>query len=243
MHSEPSHTTPPYVALTRMCIGNWISAAISVAARLGIADYLDSGPKTTQELAEQLTVHEGSFYRLLRALTSVGIFQEGESRTFSQTSLSAPLRTNARPCLRHAAMMTWDEWHARSWAELAWSIQTGRPASEKAHGMTMFEYFSKHPEQSVTFNNAMHDLSSGDAAAVVASYDFSKFHHIIEVGGGTGLLLEAILESAPHSRGTLFDLPHVIEQAQKAAALSKFSGRCGFASGSFFDSVPPAAEA
>lgn len=114
MHPEPSQSIPPYALLIRMCIGNWVSAAIAVAARLGVADQLESGPQSASELAEQLNVHEGSLYRLLRALASLGIFQEGQGRAFSQTPLSAPLCTNARPCLRHAAMMTWDEWHARS---------------------------------------------------------------------------------------------------------------------------------
>lgn len=109
--------------------------------------------------------------------------------------------------------------------------------------MTLFEYFEKHPEQSVTFTNAMTDLSSGDVAAVLASYEFSPFQHIVDVGGGTGLLLAAILGSASNARGTLFDLPRVIEQAQKSASLSNFGSRCEFAPGSFFDGVPTDADA
>jgi len=109
--------------------------------------------------------------------------------------------------------------------------------------MSIFEYLPSHPEEAVNFNNAMTDLSSGDGPAVVASYDFSVFERIVEVGGGTGALLAAILESAPNLRGVLFDLPYVIEQARTAPILAGFASRCEFATGSFLDAVPAGADA
>ena len=83
-----------------MVLAQWNSAAICAAAKLGIADQLESGPKTTRELASTLNVHEDSLYRVLRALAGLGIFHEGENRTFSQTPLSDVLRSNAKPSLR-----------------------------------------------------------------------------------------------------------------------------------------------
>jgi hypothetical protein len=118
-----------------------------------------------------------------------------------------------------------------------------RPRKYKVFGMGMFEYLSKHPEQALNFNNAMTDLSGGDAPAVVSSYDFSRFEHIVDVGGGVGALLAAILESRPKLRGALFDAPNVIEQAKQAPILASFAGRCQFASGNFFQAVPAGADA
>jgi SAM-dependent methyltransferase len=107
----------------------------------------------------------------------------------------------------------------------------------------MFEYLSQHPEEAINFSNAMADLSGGDGPAVVASYDFSRFECIVEVGGGSGTLLAAILQSAPKLRGILLDLPYVIEQAQKAPLLASLAARCEFARASFFDAVPAGADA
>ncbi len=234
---------PPYAALFQMCLGKWISSAISVAAKLGIADHLESGPKTTAQLAEELNLHEMSLYRLLRALASVGVFHEGEARSFSQTPISEHLRSGANPSLRNAAMMLIDGWHGKAWAELGWAVETGRPASEKALGMSLFDYFSRHPGETVNFNNAMTDLSQDDCPAIVGSYNFSRFASIVDVGGGMGALLAAILESAPKLTGTLFDLPNVIEQARNAPLLERFTVRCDLVGGSFFEGIPAGADA
>lgn len=233
----------PYAVLYQMCIGKWVSSAISAAAKLGIADRLESGPKTTKDLAQELNVHERALYRLLRALASVGVFHEGEGHLFRQTPLSDLLRSNAEPSLRYPAMLLVDDWYNKVWAELNWTIETGHPAPEKVFSMNLFEHLSKHPEEAVNFNNAMTDLSKGDGPAVAASYDFSRFEWIVDVGGGLGALLAAILERAPKLRGTLLDMPYVIEQARKAPMLASFAARCEFAGGSFFEAVPKGADA
>jgi O-methyltransferase domain/Dimerisation domain len=243
MQPEHSPAIPPFAMLFQMVNAKWVSSAISVAAKLGIADHLESGSKTTQQLAQELNVHEMSVYRLLRALASVGVFHEGEDRLFSQTALSEPLRSHAKPSLRNMAMMLIDGWHSQNWAALDWTVKTGRPGSEKVFGMSIFEYLSGHPEEAVNFNNAMTDLSQGDGRAVVASYDFSRFKHIVDVGGGVGALLASILASAPKLRGTLLDLPHVVEHARKGPILSNLSARCEFAERSFLEAVPQGADA
>jgi SAM-dependent methyltransferase len=243
MHPEPSPAMPPFAALFQMCNAKWVSSAISVAAKLGVADHLESGPKTAKQLADEMNVHEMALYRLLRALTGVGVFHEGDGHLFSHTALSDLLRSNANPSLRNLEMMLIDDWYTKAWTELGWTIETGRAAPEKVFGMSLFEYFSKHPEDAVNFNGAMTDLSKGDGPAVVASYDFSRFEHIVDVGGGVGALLAAILESAPKLRGTLLDMPYVIERAKKGPLLASFTPRCEFVGGSFFEAVPKAADA
>jgi hypothetical protein len=227
-----------------MLLGKWVSNAISAAAHFGIADHLESGPKSPKELASLIGTQEQPLYRLLRANASVGVFTELEDGRFAQTPLSDPLRTNAKPCVRNMAMMLTDDWHIRSWEQLPWCVETGKPASYKLNGMPMFDWMGQHPEKTVNFNNAMTDMSQGDAAVIVQSYDFSRFEHIVDVAGGHGTLLAAILDQAPSSsktpRGTLFDLPHVIDGAKKAAILDRFADRCTLEAGSFFESVPAA---
>jgi SAM-dependent methyltransferase len=242
MHPE-SKPTPPEAILFQLLTGKWVSAAISAVARLGIADQLESGPKTAAALAASLKMNPGALYRLLRATASVGVFEESGNHEFSQTPMSRLLRTNAQPCLRNIAMMLWDDWSNKIWGELLWSVETGRPAPFKVFGMPGFEWFSKNPDQAVNFNNAMTDLSSTEGPAVASSYDFSGFERIVDIGGGLGGMLAAILESTPRLHGTLFDLPYVIEQARTGPILAPFSGRCDFVSGSFLEGVPAGAGA
>src|SRR5262245_23222365 len=116
---------PPYVAVMGMVLAQWDAAAISAAAKFGIADQLEAGPRTTHELASLLNLHEDSLYRILRALAGLGIFHEGENRTFSQTPLSDVLRTNAKPSLRYAAAMMIDDWQYRSVQGICSTVENG----------------------------------------------------------------------------------------------------------------------
>jgi hypothetical protein len=241
--TQPAETPPPHIALLQMIVGKWVSSAISAVAHFGIADHLESGPKTPQELASLTGTQERPLYRLLRATASIGVFTEREDGRFTQTPLSEALRSNAKPCVRHMAMMLTDDWHIRAWEQLPWCIETAKPASYKLHGMGMFDWMAQHPEKTGNFNQAMTDLSQGDAAAIVQSYDFSRFQHIVDVAGGHGTLLAAILDQTPKLRGTLFDMPHVIDGAKKAGILGRFADRCTLEAGSFFESVPEGADA
>jgi hypothetical protein len=241
--TQPSQSAPPHAALLQMILGKWVSSAISAAAHFGIADHLESGPKSPGELAALTRTQERPLYRLLRANASFGVFTELEDGRFAQTPLSEPLRSNAKPCVRNMAMMLTDDWHIRSWEQLPWCVETGKPASYKLNGMPMFDWMSQHPEKTVNFNNAMTDMSSGDAAAVVQSYDFSRFEHIVDVAGGHGTLLAAILDQAPKLRGTLAEMPHVIKGARRAGILDRFANRSALEAVNILESVPAGADA
>ena len=224
-----------------MVLGKWVSEARFPRPRISALPIIWSpGPKTPKELALLTGTQERPLYRLLRANASVGVFTELEDGRFAQTPLSDPLRSNAKPCVRNMAMMLADDWHIRSWEQLPWCVETGKPASYKLNGMPMFDWMAQNPGKTVNFNNAMTDLSQGDSAAIIQSYDFSAFEHIVDVAGGHGTLLAAILDQAPELRGTLFDMPHVIEGAKKARILDRFGDRCTLVTGSFFENVPAA---
>ena len=241
MHPTPA--PPPYAVLIEKLFASWEAFAIGAAAKLGIADCLESGPKTTAQLAAELKLHEDSLYRVLRALAGSGIFHEGPGRTFSQTQLSSLLCSNAAPGLRHCSIMSLDNWYHGAFQALSLTMENGRTGMQNVYGMELFEYLGKNPSEAANFNRGMTDLSSGEAPAVVASYDFSRFEHIVDVAGGMGLLLAAILEHTPKLRGTLFDQPSVIEQARTAPILAAHAARCNFVGGDFFEGVPTGADA
>ncbi len=229
---------PPHAALMQILTSKWISFAVSAVAKFGIADHLENGPKTIPQLAEATGTQQQALYRVLRACASIGIFAELEDGRFENTPLSEPLRTNAVPCVRHLAMMLIEDWHLKSWAELPWSMQTGQPGPMKAYGMTNFEWFGRHPEEGVIFNRAMKDISTADSPVIAAAYDFSVFQSLVDVAGGLGTLLGAILDRTPSLHGVIFEMPHVVEQIHREGSIKKWSGRCEAVAGSFFEGVP-----
>jgi hypothetical protein len=235
--------TPPHAVLLQMLTGKWVSTMISTLARFGVADHLESGPKSPAELAQLAGAQERALYRVMRAAASLGVFTELQDGRFANTALSEPLRTNAVPCIRNLALMMLDSYHTDSWAELPWCVETGKPAPYKLFGMGGFEWFAQHPEQSVNFHHAMSDLSQADSPVIASSYDFSKFTSIMDVAGGLGTLLAAILARTPELRGTLFEVPMVAEQAQQSPILAPHKDRVEFIGGSFLDDVPSGCDA
>src|SRR5207244_2454271 len=123
------------------------------------------------------------------------------------------------------------------------TIENGHTGVENTFGLGLFEHLQKNPHEALNFNKGMANLSSGEAPAVIASYNFSDFEHIVDVAGGTGSLLAAVLGSAPKLRGTLFDMPSVIEQARVAPILAPYANRCEFEGGNFFEGVTAGADA
>jgi hypothetical protein len=210
---------------------------VHAAACLGIADLVADGHRSTADLAAATGAHEPSLYRLLRALAGLGVFRETQPRTFALTPGAELLRTGIPGSLRSAVVMVGDPEHYRSWGELEHSIRTGEPAFDHAFGMGVFDYFERNPRAAAVFDEAMTDLTDADALA--GAYDFSGAGTVVDVAGGHGSLLAAVLRAHPEVRGVLFDLPHVIERAQARGLLSgELAARCRFESGSFFDTAP-----
>src|SRR5215467_1047659 len=183
--------------------------AIYVAARLALADLMASGPKSIKELAEATHTQGSSLGRLLRALTSLGIFVEDTTGRYRQTALSDTLRSDHPESIRPWAMMLGAHFVWKPSGALEETIRTGQPSFEHVYGAPFFEYLAGHSDDAAVFNAAM--SSSPDyLAAIVGAYDFSKFERIVDVGGGHGLLLAGILSANPRPRGVLYDLPGVV---------------------------------
>ena len=234
---------PPRDALLRMTNAFQASQAIHVAATLGIADLLEDGPRHVDELAQTTGTHAPTLYRLLRALASVGVFAEEPEGQFRSTPLAEYLRTNAPRSLRAWAMQIGQQYLWTSWGHLLHSVRTGEPAFPELHGTTAWEYRAAHPEEDAVFNAAMTALSAGVAEAIVQSYDFSGMDVLMDVGGGEGVLLAAILAENPALRGVLFEQPHVLTGANDLLERAGVADRCEVVSGSFFESVPGGADA
>ena len=229
---------PPQVALLQVVTGYWVSQAIAVATKLGIPDLLKDGPKSSQELAAATDTHEPSLYRLLRVLASVGVFTEGTERRFELTPLSACLESDVPGSLRAFTLLMGEPWLWSSWMALLHSIKTGQAASEHVHGMGQFDYFAQHPQAAEVFDQAMTNLATQWHAAALTAYDFSRSRTVVDIGGGHGALLTAILTAHPQLRGVLFDQPYVVEGAKPRLTAAGLTQRCELVGGNFFDAVP-----
>jgi len=229
---------PPSAQMMQMVFGYMTSQAISVAAKFGLADQLKDGPRTVEDLAQATGLHARALYRLMRALASVGVFAEDADGRFQLTPLAEVLRSDAPDSLRAFSIFWGADWHLSVWGNLPYSIQTGQPAFEKLNGKAFFDHLGENPAQAQIFNNAMTGLSLSASMAVVAAYDFSSITKLVDVGGGHGLMLSAILEKYPQMQGVVFDAPSVIEGAQALLGKPELTGRCEAVAGDFFKSVP-----
>jgi hypothetical protein len=218
-------------------VGSWVSQAISVAARLGIADLLDGEARSCAALAQATNTHPGALYRLLRALASVGIFAEEGDGRFRLTPLAECLRTDSPVSVRDYAVLLGEEWCWRPWGHLLHSVESGAPAFEHVFGMPIFEYLAQSPGAAAVFDAAMSSRGNLEDEAVVAAHDFDR-GTIIDVGGGRGSLIAAILRQNLNVRGILFDLPHVQERAAELLRKADLPGRWELVAGDFFDRVP-----
>jgi hypothetical protein len=218
--------------------GSWTTHVVGLAARLRIADHLADEPKTAAELAALVKADVSALARFLRALMGLGLLVEDSSGHFSLTAAGSCLRDDVPGSLRAAAMYHSSEYIQRAWLGLEHSIRTGEPGFDYVHGVSNWQYRGDHPDDERVFNRFMTQASEGEIAAILAAYDFSSYRRIVDVGGGRGHLLAAILEASPGAGGVLFDLPSVVEDAQAYMASRGTLARCELVGGSFFDEVP-----
>ncbi len=228
----------PARGLHDLIIGKWVSQSISVAATLGVADQLADGPKSIEVLAKDVEADPRSLYRLMRALSVVGIFAETPDGRFEQTPMSACLQSDAPGSWRPFAVFMGSNFSWRSWGDLLYSVKSSKPAFNHVYGKPLFEYLAESPPERSVFDAVMVDITRNLSAAVVASYDFSAVHHVVDVGGGHGALLKAILRTNPAARGTLFDLPEVVSGVEESSGESGIADRFEIVPGDMFESVP-----
>jgi hypothetical protein len=239
----PPTEQPPAVAMLQLTMGALVSQAVSVIARLGVADVLAAGPQPVEQIAQRVGAHRSALYRVLRALGDVGVVAELENRQFALTPLSELLRSDVPGSLRGWATMVGMPFHRYPWTDLYETVLTGESAFDRVHGTKVFDYLAEHPEDAAIFDAAMTSISTNESVSIAKAYDFSRFNTIVDVGGGRGGLLAAILSANPHLQGVLFDVPTVVAGIDDELAAAEVVGRCEVVSGDFFDSVPDGADA
>jgi hypothetical protein len=228
--------------MTHLIFGFMTTQAIYVAARLGVADLVQEAPKTADELALATGVHGPSLRRLLQLLASLGVFAEDTTGRFRQTALSATLRSDVSVSIRNLAILIGSPFFWKAWGNLFDGVETGKPAFERAHAATFFDYLEAHAEDGAIFNAAMSAGSSISLPSIIKSYDFSQFEKIVDVGGGHGALLKGILSANPTVRGVLADLPAVVAGASTVRT-GEIANRCEICAVNFFEAVPEGADA
>ena len=234
---------PPPAALLEMITDAWASQAITAAADLGIADALAGGPLSAEELATAVNANADTVSRLLRALISRGIFRRSRDGRYELNSLADALRSDAETSVAGMARFVGSPQHREHWSHLTDAIRTGQAVVPALRGKSAFEYLADEPELAKIFNDAMTSVSEVAIASVTAAYDFGRYATVVDVGGGHGRLLAAILDGAPNSRGVLFDLPQVVAGAPALLAEHRVDDRVRVVEGSFFDAVPDGGDA
>ena len=236
---------PPQAIILDMLLGMMKTQAIHEAVRLNLAERLKDGPKQVSELAEETQTNPNSLVRLLRALESLGLFQEATPGTYAQTSLSHFLRPHIQGSMYDVALIHGEQWQWRPWEAFSYSLQTGKTAFDHLFETRLFEYFATHPKEAEGFNSAMAGFSHQVDRPLVEGYEYSSLSTIVDIGGGYGGWLSTILQVNPHLEGIVFDLPHVIEDARQQFSSSIQQPRYQLVAGDMFqpETIPQGADA
>ena len=227
----------PHERIWALAAAGFAARCLHVVAELGVADHVGDEPVPVQQLAGSCGVDSGALDRVLRLLSTQGVFDHQDGG-YGHTPTSQLLRDDHPRSMRaHARMMglplTWD-----SLAELRYAVETGRPAAEKLDPKGAWAYLQDRPDEAAVFARAMTAVARAEIAAVVTAYDFTGLARVADIGGGRGHLLRAVLDAAPAAEGVLFDLPVVID----GLAVDD-EPRLSVQAGDFFVDALPAADA
>jgi hypothetical protein len=236
------NSLPPKIIITQMIFGCVLTKAIHVAAKLNIADHLARGPMDCSELADKSGADKESLYRLMRALASVEIFSKDEKGKFSLTPLANCLKDDDPDSVKAMAISVGNVFY-KAYSELLFSVQTGEGGFLKAVGVPVFEYLSNNPEEGKIFDRMMTEIHGGETEPMVNTYDFSVFNTIVDIGGGNGEVISAVLNKNPHVKGILFDLPEVVTRSRQNISARGLGNRCKVDMGNFFESVSKGGDA
>jgi O-methyltransferase domain/Dimerisation domain len=229
--------------LVRLVDGFRVTQTVHAAVELGIPDLLGDDERSANDLAKASGADPSTLYRLLRALASLGVLHEAEGRRFALTPLGEPLRSDVPGSLRGWVRLIGRDHVWRSWGNLTNAVRDGENAFRSVHGTDVWEWRAAHPEESAIFDEAMRSLTGAGNSAILDAYDFGRFGTVVDVAGGNGTLLAALLAAYPHVRGTLFDQEHVVSGAEPVLKAAGVLDRCEVVAGSFFSSVPEGGDA
>jgi ubiquinone/menaquinone biosynthesis C-methylase UbiE len=228
---------PPAWRLLELLDGFVTTQLLYVAAKLGVAEALSDGPRGAAEIAEVVGADPDVLQRVLRGLAVDGVLSEDDDGRFALTPVGAAL-----PALRGAALVRGEVYYASA-ADLLEAVRGGVTPYERFHGALFFDHLGRHPELDRAFQASMAGRSEQEADDVVAAYDFDGLTTVVDVGGGRGVLVAAILRAATGARGVLLDREAAIPAARDHLASAGLAGRVECVAGDFFDEVPDGADA
>lgn len=226
--------------MIRLFMGFIPARAIYVAAKLGIADELQKAPRSAEELASRLGVNSDALFRILRTLSGIGVFHQDEQDRFSLTPLGETLCSDSPQSVRDYALLYHSEYLYESFKDMSDSVEDGKPVFDKRYGKPIFPYMRENPEMGAVLQAGLGARTRIETGAAIEAYDFSICHRVVDVGGGNGSFLSAIVTAYDHVTGILFDQEPAIE-----AAKSGRGGplpRCDLVVGDFFENVPKGAD-
>ena len=229
--------------MTQMLFGKMALHSAMALARIGVPDHMSDLPRPVEDIAAGCGAHAPSLYRVLRLLSSLGLFTEGPARHFALTGLGAVLQTDHPRSMRDMAIMFSDPWVLTAYSRMDDVLRTGTDGPTLAFGEHGFHYLAKHPAEAANFNRAMTGFSAVTGQALLQIADFSQFTKMADCGGGHGWLLSTILQRFPNLRGVLYDLPEVIQGAPAAGHFAPCADRIEYQHGSFLESVPSGCDA
>jgi hypothetical protein len=233
----PAATGSPSMQMMALLYGSVLGRLVSVVAEFGVADLCVDGPRHVDELAVAVDADPDTLYRMLRALASAGVFTEVAPRSFALTDLAATLCSEVPGSMRA---------HARNWGSseylhtllgLGGALRTGKPSFDTHHGVDFWSYLGVHPRRAQVFDRAMGDRARQIGAAVLAVCDLSGVRRLVDVGGGQGHLVAAVLDRHPGIDAVVLDRPEVV-----AGAAEVVGDRATAVGGDFFTAVPPGAD-
>jgi hypothetical protein len=212
------------------------------AARLGIADRLEHGPQTSEELARQLDVHPDRLHRLLRALACHGVFRLERDGRFANNRLSRVLGAGHSSRLKAFADYFASGSNAQAWSALGQVLRDGDSGFQHAHGRSVWDWLGEREGEGRTFHEAMQGLSERSASVIAAKYPWQEASVVCDVGGGVGTVLAALLTEHPHLSGILADRPEALGHARHGLAQRGLSERVCLQPTDFFAGAPPGAD-
>lgn len=242
MSASEDTTTAARRVLMELVFGSMSAQVVGACVKLGVIDALDGGERSAEEVAAACRTPTGTTNRLLRAATALGLATENGAGRFALTQAGAMLRSTGQGSLSTFARVFTDPVMVAAWHRLDEAVRTGSTTFEQSFGTTFFDHLKSEPELAASFNTAMSQGTRVVAAVLPDAYDFGRFEAVVDIGGGDGTLLAAILNRHEGLRGVLFDTAEGSAQAEDVLDAAEVSSRCAIRTGDFFDSVPGGAE-
>ncbi|WP_028934394.1 methyltransferase [Pseudonocardia spinosispora] len=228
--------------LTQLVFGQMAGQVVATAADLGLADLIGDGERSGTELAGKIDADPGAVTRLLRALAALGLLTETTPDSFALTGMGTLLRSDGPDSLLEFVRMFSDPAMLAAWRELGSAVRTGHTTFDQVFGVSFFDHLAANPELSARFNTSMRQATQLVASALPASYHFGRFHTVLDIGGGDGTLLTAVLGAHPGLRGVVYDTASGLAQAGATFQQTGLADRCTTTTGDFFTSVPGGAD-